>query len=753
MSTVPAAPDGNSDAELITAVRDGDLAAYGTLYERHVSAAYNLARQLARSGAEADDLVSESFAKVLDTLRAGKGPDSAFRAYLLTALRHTAYDKTRKDKRVDLNEDMSEVTGALGGALTVPFSDTAVQGLERSMAARAFAKLPERWQAVLWHTEIEQQSPAEVAPILGLTPNSVSALAYRAREGLRQAYLQVHLAETTEKRCRATADRLGAWTRDGLSKRERAQVEAHLDECDRCRALAAELADVNGALRAVIAPLVLGGAALAYLATAGAGKAAAATAGATAAGAATAGAAASSSGAAGAAGAAAGAPRQFLGVAASGVAIAAAVAVGLTAGGGQQVPQAIQPQSAPPATSEPAPPAPKPAPESPAPESPAPEPAAPPAAPPVEPQTVPEREPAPPTLPAPPELVVTTPDDGVQLEPGGGPVDLPITVRNEGETKSDPVVVTLDLPRGVRAIPPAGGGSAPMSGTTSRRAAGPRPAAAQTGRTVRCPGGKGKVSCSSGRGLAPGESVTLLFRLVADKRADPGKIRGTVSSGNAQPLVITVPYDVPPPPKPADKVELDVHNVGRVLKVEVTNTGETTKPATVVIDQPMLAYGGHGDATCDDDADSTTCRTREPLEPGDDVHFHTVLDGYPDNGTVVVTARLGEGSDTEEVSVRCIGDTVCAPDNGEPPLPEEQNEPGPPSTPPSGPPSDKPGPPTGTAEPSSETSGPPSPSESATPEPDGPGNSEDAPGHGPHSERDSQPGGLRSLLMSLLSYA
>ncbi|WP_460443972.1 sigma-70 family RNA polymerase sigma factor, partial [Amycolatopsis cihanbeyliensis] len=278
MSTVPADLSGHSDAELIASVRGGELTAYGTLYERHVSAAYNLARQLARSSAEADDLVSDAFSKVLETLRAGKGPDTAFRAYLLTALRHTAYDKTRKDRRVDLNEDMAEVGGPAAEALTVPFSDTALAGLERTMAAKAFARLPERWQAVLWHTEIEQQSPAEVAPLLGLTANGVSALAYRAREGLRQAYLQVHLAETTAARCRATADRLGAWTRDGLSKRERAQVETHLDECDRCRALAAELADVNGALRSVVAPLVLGGAVFAYLSLTGAAKAAAATA-------------------------------------------------------------------------------------------------------------------------------------------------------------------------------------------------------------------------------------------------------------------------------------------------------------------------------------------------------------------------------------------------------------------------------------------------------------------------------------------
>ena len=65
MSTVPADLSGKSDAELIAEVRSGKIASYGTLYERHTGAAHNLARQLARSSSEADDLVSEAFAKVL----------------------------------------------------------------------------------------------------------------------------------------------------------------------------------------------------------------------------------------------------------------------------------------------------------------------------------------------------------------------------------------------------------------------------------------------------------------------------------------------------------------------------------------------------------------------------------------------------------------------------------------------------------------------------------------------------------------
>ena len=269
MAIVPAEVEGPSDANLIASVRSGEVDAYGSLYARHVAAAHNLARQLARSPAEADDLVSEAFAKVLDIMRSGGGPDSAFRAYLLTAMRHVAYDRTRRDRRLELTEDI-EAAGANPERISEPFRDTAVAGLERSLAAQAFARLPERWQAVLWHTEIEGQAPAQVAPLLGMTANGVSALAYRAREGLRQAYLQVYLSrpETRSERCRAAVDKLGAWTRRGLSRRETAQVEAHLDECQRCRALAAELADVNGALRSLVAPLVLGGAAAAYLAAA-----------------------------------------------------------------------------------------------------------------------------------------------------------------------------------------------------------------------------------------------------------------------------------------------------------------------------------------------------------------------------------------------------------------------------------------------------------------------------------------------------
>ncbi len=252
-----------SDAELITRVRAGDRSAFGELYRRHAGAASALSRQFSRSAAEADDLVSEAFARVLDGMVDGKGPDTAFRAYLFTTLRHTAYDRTRKDRRLQFTDDIESHDVA------VESDDPVIADLENGLVGTAFAGLPERWQTVLWHTQVEGQSAAEVGMLLGMAPNAVSSLAFRAREGLREAYLQAHLAESAAEQCRYTIERLGAWTRGGLSKREKTQVDAHLAKCDRCSALAAELSEINSGLRGLLAPLLLGGAAAGYLANLG----------------------------------------------------------------------------------------------------------------------------------------------------------------------------------------------------------------------------------------------------------------------------------------------------------------------------------------------------------------------------------------------------------------------------------------------------------------------------------------------------
>ena len=282
-------PAGCTDAELIAAVRAGDRAAFAQLYERHERAARRMARQLSASPHDVDDLVAEAFARVLDMLSAGRGPDSAFRAYLLTAVRNGMYERGRRSRRLELSDDMGRHDRG------EPWVDPAEAELNSALAARAFASLPERWRTVLWYSEVEQESTAEVGSRLGLRPNAVAALAYRAREGLRQAFLQAHVSGCDEEACRETVSRLGSWTRDRLSTGDAARVEAHLATCRRCRQVAAELEEVNGGLRGLLTPLLLGGAATgplaAVLRNSAGGTSVAAAAGAASAGAASGGAA------------------------------------------------------------------------------------------------------------------------------------------------------------------------------------------------------------------------------------------------------------------------------------------------------------------------------------------------------------------------------------------------------------------------------------------------------------------------------
>ncbi|WP_306204314.1 sigma-70 family RNA polymerase sigma factor [Actinoplanes sp. RD1] len=229
----------DSDTALLAAVRAGDTAAYGVLYERHRAAARTLARALVHDPADADDLVAETFAKVFATLRAGRGPLVAFRAYVNTTLRHVSYHRARRDRRLEFTDDLTRYDSGQ------PFLDPALDRLERTYAAQAFRALPDRWRDVLWRTEVEGASPAEVAPQLGLTPNAVAVLAHRAREGLRRLYLQQHVAAADTPECRWAGEHLGGRVRGRLAQRDSVRLESHLSWCAACRTQLAEVTEID----------------------------------------------------------------------------------------------------------------------------------------------------------------------------------------------------------------------------------------------------------------------------------------------------------------------------------------------------------------------------------------------------------------------------------------------------------------------------------------------------------------------------
>ncbi|MFI2365480.1 sigma-70 family RNA polymerase sigma factor [Promicromonospora sp. NPDC019610] len=231
------------------------------LYERHSAAARALARQYVPA-ADAEDVVADAFSKLFEMLRRGVGPDAGFRPYLYTMVRHRSFDVSRGAARTRPSTD-DEIESVLGRVASK--DDPALEGFERSVIAKAYVDLPERWREVLWYVLVDELKPAQVAPVLGLSPNGVSALLYRAKEALRAGYLQQHLTHAPSDTCRTVNPLLGGYVRASLSRRETTKIDEHLSTCATCSALVLELHDVAHGMKTVIAPLVLGAGGLALV--------------------------------------------------------------------------------------------------------------------------------------------------------------------------------------------------------------------------------------------------------------------------------------------------------------------------------------------------------------------------------------------------------------------------------------------------------------------------------------------------------
>ena len=246
----PAASESDEQA-LLQRLRNGEDAAFGELFELHAAAVRRLAQSLASDRSEAEDITAETFFRVLQALRRGSGPRDYVRAYLLTVARRVCWEWHGARRDVPVSDDELNFRAGAG-------ADTHQRTAEHTLITTAFTSLPERWRTVLWQTEVEGEQPSMVATHFGLSANATAALARRARQGLRAAYLQAHLSVNRgPDSCRAVVEKLGGFTAGSVTGAEAERIKAHLVGCPSCRATQDELRDVCSSLRAHAGVLVL----------------------------------------------------------------------------------------------------------------------------------------------------------------------------------------------------------------------------------------------------------------------------------------------------------------------------------------------------------------------------------------------------------------------------------------------------------------------------------------------------------------
>ena len=148
----------------------------------HLNAAFNLARWLLRSRAEAEDVTQEAMLRSYRFFPDFRGGDA--RAWLLQIVRNTCYSWLKKNGPV---EDMAEFDEELHGPASPTPEALAIASENRGRLIRALEALPARYREVIVLRELEGCSYKEIAAITSIPMGTVMSALSRARRQLHSA--------------------------------------------------------------------------------------------------------------------------------------------------------------------------------------------------------------------------------------------------------------------------------------------------------------------------------------------------------------------------------------------------------------------------------------------------------------------------------------------------------------------------------------------------------------------------------------
>ncbi len=186
----------DSEAKLIAAVLNGDLASFEPLVVKYQPRVFATARRYARRESEVDDIVQEVFLKAFQKLGTfhAKAP---FEHWLMRLTVHTCFDFLRAHRRnremilTDLSE--SEIDW-LDRFTSNPNEASESAAAARELIQKALDHLSPAGRLIITLLEIEEHSVKEIAQLTGWSIPMVKVRAFRARQEMRK-YLNKLLRE------------------------------------------------------------------------------------------------------------------------------------------------------------------------------------------------------------------------------------------------------------------------------------------------------------------------------------------------------------------------------------------------------------------------------------------------------------------------------------------------------------------------------------------------------------------------------
>ncbi len=163
-----------ADEELVRHVVSGDETALTVLYRRHVAAIYRFVLAQVRDVQDAEDLTSDTFARMLHGLAGFRG-EASFRNWLYQIARNAVRNHRRSAAyrfTVPLSPDLSATPVAEPGPLAASKAAAAVLA--------ALQPLPPRYRQVLELRFLEGRSIEDTATQMGISVANAKVLQHRA---------------------------------------------------------------------------------------------------------------------------------------------------------------------------------------------------------------------------------------------------------------------------------------------------------------------------------------------------------------------------------------------------------------------------------------------------------------------------------------------------------------------------------------------------------------------------------------------
>lgn len=174
--------------------RDGDVRAFELLVTRHRKAVYNFIVRFVRDPAQAEDVLQETFLRIVKSADAYE-KQAKFTTWMYTIARNLCVDASRRGKHRKAASLDAPVNGeADAPALIERVADAGAtidrQAIGRQMAERmqqAIAELPDEQREIFLLREVNDLQFNEIAEIVGCPENTVKSRMRYALEKLREA--------------------------------------------------------------------------------------------------------------------------------------------------------------------------------------------------------------------------------------------------------------------------------------------------------------------------------------------------------------------------------------------------------------------------------------------------------------------------------------------------------------------------------------------------------------------------------------